>query len=186
MKFSIADSLPISCISPCAERLRQAFIGYENLPHDTEKQPLRVYIHDSYNRDKLRLSVNEFQTLVNRLPMATVCSEARSQAAIFCRAQIGLVNLFYNIDAPSEPNRIGDEVLEPIFMQQTTVMITNANDKKDGPKGFDSAEHLVDVVNRVFGSSVERIILSAWFRNFNSLEEIYWPYTAQILKLKDM
>ncbi|KAF2786047.1 hypothetical protein K505DRAFT_422672 [Melanomma pulvis-pyrius CBS 109.77] len=186
VQYYIADGQPISCISPCAERLRQALVGYENLPHDTEKQPLRVYVHGSHNRDKLRLGVNEFQTLVNRLPMATVCSEARSQGAIFCQAQIGLANLFYVIDAPDEPSDIGDEILKPIFVQQTTVMITNANDKKDGPKGFDSAEHLVDVVDRVFGSCVERIILSSWFRNFNSLEEIYWPHTAQILKLKDI
>jgi hypothetical protein len=186
MNFSIADSQPISCISSCAERLRQAFVGYENLPHNIEKHPLRVYVYDSHNRDKLRLGVNEFQTLVNRLPMATVCSEARSQAATFCQAQIGLANLFYVIDAPDKPSDIRDEILKPIFVQQKTVIITSANDKKDGPKGFDSAQHLVDVIDRVFGSCVERIILRSWFRNFNSLEEIYWPHTAQILKLKDM
>jgi hypothetical protein len=196
MSFSIVDSQPISCISPYAERLRQAFVGYENLPQETEKQPLRVYVYDSYNRDKLRLGVNEFQTLVNCLPMATVCSEARSQAATFCQAQIGLVNLFYVIDAPdkpsdtepsdTKPSDIRDEILEPIFKQQTTVIVTNACNKEDGPKGFDSAEHLVDVVSRVFSSCVERIILSSWVENFASLEEIYWPHTAQIQGLEDM
>jgi hypothetical protein len=118
--------------------------------------------------------------------MATVCSEARTLAANFCRAQVGLVNLFYIIDAPNEPSDTGDEVLEPIFMQPTTVMVTNATYEEDGPKGFDSGEHLVDVVHRVFGSCVERIILSGWLRNFASLEEIFWPHTAQIQELKEM
>lgn len=175
MNFSIADGQPISCIYQCAERLRQAFVGYENLPHGTEKQPLRVYVHDSYNRDKLRLGVNEFQALVNCLPIAVVCSETRSQAIAFCRAQIRFMNLFYIIDAPDEPSDIGEETLEPIFWQRMTVMITNANDKKDGPKGFDTAKHLVSVVDRVFGSSAERTILSSWLRNFNTMKEINWP-----------
>ncbi|KAF2712259.1 hypothetical protein K504DRAFT_464342 [Pleomassaria siparia CBS 279.74] len=179
----IVDSQPISCISPRAERLRQAFVGHENLPHDTEKQPLRVYIYDSCNRDNLRLGGNEFQTLVNCLPMATVCSEARSQATTFCHAQIGLVNLFYAIDAPNEPSDTGDTISEPIFLPRTTVMITNAKNKKDGPKGFNSGEHLVDIVNRVFGSCVERIILNSWFKSSNTLEEFFWPHTAQILEL---
>jgi hypothetical protein len=161
MSSSFADSQPISCISPYAERLRQAFFGYENLPKETKKLPLRVYVHDSYNRDNLRLCVNEFQTLVNRLPLATVCSEARAQAVAFCQARIELVNLFYVIDAPDKPSDIRDEILEPIFKQQTTVMVTNACNKEDGPKSFDSAEHLVDVVSRVFGSCVERLILSS-------------------------
>ena len=188
MALSIADGQPKSCIqtSPYAERLRQAFVGYENLPNDVEKQPLRVYIHDSHNRDKLRLSINEFWTLVNRLPMATVSSEARSHAAAFCQAQIGLVNLFYVIDAPDELSDIGHEIVKPISPRPTTVMITCAHKHKDMPKGFDSAEHLIDVVHRVFGNCIKRIIFSAWFRNIDSLEEIYWPHTAETLKLGDM
>jgi hypothetical protein len=173
-------------VSPFGERLRQAFIGYENLPHDTEKQPLRVYVHDSPNRDRLRLGVNELQTLVNRLPMATVCSEARSHAIAFCQARVEPLNLFYIVDTPGEPEGVGAEILEPIVASQTTVMVTNAYDRKFGPKGFDSANHLIDVVDRVFGSCVERIISSSWLRNFNSLEEIYWPHSAQILELEDM
>jgi hypothetical protein len=193
MNSSIANGQPISCISACDERLRQAFVGYENLPQDTEMQPLRLYVYDSHSQDKLRLGVNEFQTLVNRLPMATVCSEARSQAATFCQAQTGFLNLFYVITGNAfdesrdiKPSDIRNEILEPVFKQQTTVMVTNAHKKKDGPKGFHSAEHLVDVINRVFGSCVERIILSSWFMTFESLEEIYWPHTAETRKLGDM
>jgi hypothetical protein len=163
--------------------LRQAFIGADNLPEDTEKQPLRIYVHDSFRLDKLRLGANEFQILVNRLPMATVCSEARSHATAFCRHKTELVNMFYVVDARGEPRDIGREVSEPILTQQKSIMITNAYDKVNGPKGFDSAEHLVDVVVRVFGSCVERIILNSWFRSMNSLEEIYWPHSAQ---MKDM
>jgi hypothetical protein len=191
MNYSIADSQPISCKSPFDERLRQAYVGYKNLPHDTEKQPLRVYIYRTSNMDNLHLGINEFQKLVNRLPVATVCSEARSQATTFCQAQIELLNLFYVNDIRDQPsdirlNDIRAEILEPVFKQQTTVMITNANVKKDGPKGFKSAEHLVDVVHRVFGSCVERIILNSWFKSYSSLEEIYWPHTPQTRKLKDM
>ena len=164
--------------------MRQAFIGYENLPHNVERQPLRVYIYGSHNRDKLRLRSNEFWALVNRLPMATVCYEARSHAVAFCQAQIGLVNLFYITHAPDDLSDIGDEISKPIFKRQTTVMVTSAFREEDGPKGFDSAEHLIDVVYRVFGNCVKRIILSAWFESFNSLAEIYWPHTAEIMGLQ--
>ena len=186
VNFSIADGQPTPCVTPFAERVRQAFVGCDDLPHDTERQPLRVYVHDSHNKDKLRLGMNEFQTLVNRLPMATVCSEARSHATAFCQTRMEPLNLFYTVDAPGEPGGNGVEITEPIATSQTTVMITNAYDREFGPKRFDSAEHLVDVVARVFGSGVERIILSSWLRNFNSLEEIYWPHSAQVLQLRDM
>lgn len=186
LNFSIVDGLPKSCTVPCAERRRQAFVGYDNLPHDTKRQPLRVYVHDSDNRDKMRLCINEFQTLVNCLPMATACSEARSHAADFCRAQVKFMNLFYAIEAPGEPSDTRDEILEHIFVQPTTVMVTYAARKIDGPVGFDSAEHLVDVVNRVFGSCVERIILNPWFDTLDSLEQTYWPHTIQTQKLKNM
>ncbi|KAF2691410.1 hypothetical protein K458DRAFT_381268 [Lentithecium fluviatile CBS 122367] len=171
------------CTAPCVERRRQAFVGYDNLPHDTERQPLRVYVHDSNNRDKMRLSMNECQTLVNCLPMATVCSEARSHAANFCRAQVKVMDLFYAIDALDELSDIRDEILEHVFVQPTTVMVTNAKRKVDGPVGFESAELLVDVVNRIFGSCVERIILNSWFDSIDTLEQIHWPHTIQTRKL---
>lgn len=81
--------------------------------------------------------MNEFQTVLNGLPMATVCSEARSHATAFCQAQLGPVNLFYAVDANNKPSDYRDEISEPIFAQQTTVIITNAYNKEDGPKGFD-------------------------------------------------
>jgi hypothetical protein len=96
------------------------------------------------------------------------------------------MNLFYATDAPDKPSDIGDEILEHVFVQPTTVMVTNAKRTVDGPVGFDSAEHLVDVVNRVFGSCVERIILNPWFDSINTLEQIYWPHTVQTQSLEDM
>lgn len=66
------------------------------------------------------------------------------------------------------------------------MVTTNAEDENLQSHRYASAEHLVDVVARVFGSSVERIIVSSWVQSWRSLEEIYWPHTEEILKLKDM
>ena len=178
----MAESEPASCASLRAHSVREAFANYENPPDDTERRLLRVYVHDNCHKNRLRLGVNEFQVALNCLPMATVCSEARSIAATFCQTRLGTPDLIYAVDSSScKTDDSTNEILEPVFAQQTTVMVTNASDKNDGPKGFDSAEHLIDVVSRVFGS-VERIILTSRFLRMSSLEEIYWPHTAQILK----
>ena len=138
VKSRIADTLPSSSTTVGAiERLRQAFVGYDDLPQDTERQPLRVYVHD--DGENIRLCVNEFQTLVNRIPMATVCSEARSHAVKFCHKQIDIVDLHYSAD----PSNTGDEILDHIF-QPMTVMITNANRLEEGPPGFTSADQYVE------------------------------------------
>ena len=125
VNFSIADSMPEPCAVPSAERLRQAFVGYDNLPDHIERQPLRLYVYNS--RGKLRVGVNEFQILVNRLPIATVNAEARSHAANFCRTQVKGIDLFYAIDAHDEPSEsIQDEILEHVFVKATTVGVTTA------------------------------------------------------------
>jgi hypothetical protein len=182
---SIADGQPTSCASPSAERLRQAFKGYDNLPKDTIKQPLRVYIYDTFNRDKLRLGLNEFQTLLNHLPIATVCSEARAQAVTFCRGLVDLMDLFYVIDPPGEASAVGDELSGPIFAQPTTIMITKGERRETNEEfstGFNSAEQLVGVVNRVFGTCVERILFNCWFYSTSTLAVVYWPHTSEMLK----
>ena len=69
-------------------------MGYDDLPDSTRREYLRLYIYASGQTDELRLGENEFQTLVNRLPMATACREARMHAIKFCRAQSKFVNLF--------------------------------------------------------------------------------------------
>jgi hypothetical protein len=121
--------------------------------------------------------------MVNCLPMATVCSEARAQAADICRPQVKLMSLWYDAAAPSDT---GYEILERVSVQPTTVMVTTSNEIGKGYTGFNSAEHLVDVVNRVFSSGVERIIWNAWFNSGNSFEDLYWPHTAQTRELNDM
>ncbi|KAF2445321.1 hypothetical protein P171DRAFT_263857 [Karstenula rhodostoma CBS 690.94] len=184
----IADRQLKSCMSQdaYAERLRQAFIGYDSLPEGTERQPLRVYVYDS--GDKLKLGINEFQTLVNAFPIAAVCTEARFQIVNFCRAQIGLVDLFcYHADAPpNELSDFGQELSEPVFNQPMAVVITNSYDKDEGPGAFKSAAHLVNILHRVFGNAVERIIMRGWFRSFRTMEELYWPNAAHLETLRYM
>lgn len=82
-------------------------------------------------------------TLVNRLPVATACSEARSQALAFCRKQVDTVNLCYTI----EPSDGGDGIVRPILLP-TTVMITHAyikskTDTKAVKRGFHSVDTYV-------------------------------------------
>jgi hypothetical protein len=175
--------MPEPCAVPSAERLRQAFIGYDNMPDHIERQPLRLYVYNS--RGELRAGVNEFQTLVNRLPIATVNAEARSHAANFCRTQVKDIDLFYAIDAHDEPSEIiGDEILEHLFVQPTTVRVTTDWNSYDGhPAIFGSATDLVNMVSRVFGTCVERIVFNPWSESHHSLEEMYWPHTVQTVEL---
>lgn len=96
---SIADDESQLWTSPCAERVGLAFLRYSWKLPDENEQPLRVYVHASHDKKKLRRGRNEFQVLVNQLPMATLCSEARAHAVAFSRAQIPLVNSYYIVDA---------------------------------------------------------------------------------------
>jgi hypothetical protein len=131
--------------------------------------------------DELRLGEDEFQTLLNRLPMANACSEARANAIKFCRAQIKFINLFRVVEDPI-PDR--KPILEPVFTNMTTVMVTTARrHPEDGPEGFDSPEQLVDVIARVFGSGVEKIIWSAWCPSGFAMSDIYWPHTPRLGQL---
>jgi hypothetical protein len=175
--------MPEPCAVPSAERLRQAFVGYDSLPDHIERQPLRLYVYNC--RGELRVGVNEFQTLVNRLPIATVNAEARSQAANFCRAQVKDIDLFYAIDTHDESSEsIRDEILEHLFVQPTTVRVTTEWDENDGhPAIFRSAEDFVDTVSRVFGTCVERIVFNSCFESHHTLEEMYWPHTVQSVEL---
>lgn len=139
----------------------------------------------------MRLGVNEFQTFVNCLPVAAVCSEARSVTAAFCRTQAPSVDLFY---APGPPSGVqvpvGDEdeseadISESILAKPTTVMLTYGRHESGDLPGFESAAHLVDVVERVFGNGVERIVLGPWLDAYESLEAAYWPHTAQTKALE--
>ncbi|KAF2451748.1 hypothetical protein P171DRAFT_426216 [Karstenula rhodostoma CBS 690.94] len=183
----IGDSSPHSPTAPGAiERLRQAFVGYNNLPQDTEIQPLRLYVND--DGGKLRLRVNEFQTLVNHLPIATVCSEARPHAIDFCRKQVNILDLHYTKD----PSNVDHELIEHA-LRPTTVMVTNMVLEEglfDGPedsiRGFNSADHLVAIIDRIFGSCVENLVLNSWCHSAQTLERIYWPHIGRTRDRKDM
>jgi hypothetical protein len=153
-------------------------IGYDNLPDSTERHFLRLYIYASSHTDDLHFGENEFQTLLNRLPMATACSEARANAIKFCRAQIKLVNLFRIVEDPVPD---GDLILEPVFTDMTTVMVTTARrHPEDGPEGFESPNEVVDIIARVFGSGVQNIIWSPWCPSGFKMSDIYWPHTPQL------
>jgi hypothetical protein len=131
----------------------------------------------------LRLGENEFQTLINRLPVATACTEARAVAIKFLRAQIKSVDLFREVGELPDGKKL---ILEPVFTDMTTVMVTTSRfHLEDGPEGFDSPDQVVDVVACVFGSCVEKIIWSAWCQSGFAMSDIYWPHTVQLGELDD-
>ncbi|KAF2798757.1 hypothetical protein K505DRAFT_414153 [Melanomma pulvis-pyrius CBS 109.77] len=185
--------------NPRAERRRQAFLGYDNLT-PAERRPLALHVRSSLDKQKLRVVADEFQALVSCLPMGTVSHEARSHAAKFCRTKLKVMDVVYFIDEQGDEDcDTGVEILDHVFAQPTTVMVTKSHFKyrkfvdfgslqpanyKFPELGvhFKSAEHLVDVVSRVFGSCVERIILNFWANTNSDLREIYWPHTARTKK----
>ncbi|PSN70698.1 hypothetical protein BS50DRAFT_570223 [Corynespora cassiicola Philippines] len=132
----------------------------------------------------MRVVVNEFQALINCLPIATVCAEARCHATNYCRIQIDCVNLLYTLDKSDMEKRGGNVLLEPLTILPTTVMVLSANRESEGPPGFTSAKHLVNVVSRVFGGGVQRIVLHGYYDSYNHLEDIYWPHTRHTRRLK--
>lgn len=72
----------------------------------------------------------------------------------------------------------GRPLLEPVFTDMTTVMVTTSRfHPETGPEGFDSPNQVVDVIARVFGSSVNKIIWSAWCAFGFAMSDIYWPHT---------
>jgi len=188
LNHSIADGEPKSSGS-LDERQRQSLIGYDKMTTYEGGDPLRVYVYSSRNERKLRIGVNEFQLLVNSLPMATVCSEARSHALETCRAKVQAMNIFYGID--NNDDSFSEPLHKPIFTQPTTVIVTNAiqtrrpQDENDLPPGFDSAEQVVDIVSQVFGKCATHIDLNPRYHSqWGGLETIYWPHTEQTRRLQ--
>lgn len=177
------ESQPEPCTTPHAERQRQALMGYDRLSDSTDRQYLRLYVHSSSQTGELRLGADEFQTLANCLPMATACKEARSHAVKFCSARPKCVD-FFRILEDQLPE--GKSILKPVFTHITTVTVTTARFQPEvGPEGFDSPEQLLDLVSRVFGSGVEKIIWSALCAPGFSMSDIYWPHTPQLEGLHD-
>lgn len=141
-----------------------------------------VYV--STNNGKIYFSTDELQILLGSLTVASVCSEARSQTIKFCQEQIRFTHLIYP-DLDEGKNSAGDEASRPLFVHPKKIMISNRQEIKglmDPVEGFESAEQLLDVVNRVFGSWAEHIILTSWVHGTCSLEEIYWPHSSRMTK----
>ncbi|KAJ4983405.1 hypothetical protein SVAN01_11097, partial [Stagonosporopsis vannaccii] len=174
----IIDNEPELCTTPHAERQRQAIVGYDDLPDSTERQPLRLHVYASSQLGKLCLGEDEFQTLVNRLPVATTCSEARTIAVKLLRARTPFIDLLCTITDQLCNRR---PILKPVFTDVTTVTVTTARfHPEHAPEGFDSPHQVVDVVARVFGSAVKKIIWSAWCHTAFAMTDIYWPHTPHL------
>jgi hypothetical protein len=115
--------------------------------------------------------------------MATACSEARANTIKSYQAQVKFVNLFRVVE---DHLRDRKPILEPVFTDMATVMVTTSRSHpEDGPEGFDSPDQLVDVIARVFGSGVQKIIWSAWCQSGFAISDIYWPHTLQLGRLDD-
>ncbi|KAH6632895.1 hypothetical protein C7974DRAFT_161992 [Boeremia exigua] len=174
----IIDTLPELCTTPHAERQRQALMGYDDLPGSKKRQHLRLHVYASNQLDEFRLGENDFQTLVNRLPVATSCHEARAIVIKVLRARTTFLDLFCTIE---DELRNGRLILEPLFTDMTTVMVTTSRGHpEDAPEGFDSPHQVVDVITRVFGSGVKKIIWSAWCQPGFAMTDIYSPHTPHV------
>lgn len=80
-----------------------------------------------------------------------------------------------------DPVRDGLPVLEPGTADMTTAIVTTARyHPEDGPEGYDSPDQVVDIIARVFGSSVEKIVRSAWCGGGWEMDRNYWPHTPQL------
>jgi hypothetical protein len=180
----LTDSLPRWFSGEWAERRRQAFIGHDNLPPSKTRLLLKVRIRDPYNGRKMRLEEDDFETLVNCLPISAVCREARAHAGEFCCTLAPHVQFEYDtsqlwsLDAPedgADPVLLryvhcisGAETLEHVFAQPATLTVYGGRGR------FKSPEHLVDMVNRFFGNRIERLILELWIDSCDPLERPYW------------
>jgi hypothetical protein len=164
-------------------------VGHDSLldfkESERQRQHLRLYIYASRQTDELHLGENESRTLLDRFPMATASREAHPQAIKFCRSQIEFVTLFWVIqDQPPNERPILEQ---PVITDMTTVMVTTSRfHPENGPEeGFDSPDQLVDVVARVFGSGVKKIIWSAWCQPGFAMSDIYWPHTPLLRQLPE-
>ena len=62
-----------------------------------------------------------------------------------------------------------------------TIMVTTSRfHPEDGPEGFGSVDELGDVIARVFGNGVKKIIWSAWCQSGFAMSDIYWPHIPQL------
>lgn len=185
----ITDGLPRWCVGQSAERRRQAFVGHDNLPPRKARLLLRVRIRDPYNGRKMRLEEDDFETLVNCLPLSAVCREARAHAAEMCQALAPHVRFDYDtrelwsLDPPeddADPILLRDvhclpgaESLEHAFSQPTTLTVYG------GRAQFKSPQHLVALISRFFGTRIERLVLELWIDAHDRRARPYWAETVE-------
>jgi hypothetical protein len=162
-----------------AERRRQALVG--SLP-GKNRLALRVYIRDPYNGLKLRFEEDDFESLVDCLPLSAVCRETRIHVAEYCHSLVPHVQFEYDtstlwsLEPPEDGAQPvvlrnvhclpGAETLEHVFSRPTTLTV-NAGE-------FKSAEHLVAMVFRFFGNRVRRLVLDLVVHEGDPIERAYW------------
>ncbi|KAF4637349.1 hypothetical protein G7Y89_g708 [Cudoniella acicularis] len=166
-----------------AERRRQALVG--GLP-GKDRLPLHVHIRDPYDGLKLRFEEDDFETLVDCLPISAVCRETRVRVTEFCQLLVPHVRFQYlpstlwSLKPPKEGTQPvvlrnvhclpGAETLEHAFSQPTTLTV-NAGQ-------FKSAEHIVGMVSRFFGDKIQRLVLELWHNEGDPTERAYWAYPS--------
>jgi len=175
----IANGLPPWFENSRAERRRQALVGGIS---GKPKPALRVYILDPYHGLKLRLE-DEFETLVDCLPISAVSYETRVCVTEFCRLLVPHIRFEYettplwSLEPPTkddEPVLLRNlewsrkaETLERAIPQPTTLTVEMGN--------FESVDHFVGMVSRLFGNRIQRLVLDETVCNTVSFENVYWP-----------
>jgi hypothetical protein len=161
------------------DRRRQAFAG--GLA-GREKSALVVSIRDPYDGLKMRVEEDDFEGLVNCLPISAVCREARKQVAEFCVPLVPHIRFnydpypFYTLEPPEKGAQplvlrslhclSGTQDLEHAFPQPIKLSINHAG-------RFKSAEYLAQMASRFFGNKIQRLALSLILNERDELEAAY-------------
>jgi len=180
----ITNGLPPWFENPWAERRRQALAGGIS---GKPKLALCVRILDPYKGMKLRLEEDDFETLVDCLPISAVSYEVRICVSEFCQLLVPHVQFKYettplwSLKPPTKDTRpvllrslewsCEAETLAHVFPQPTTLTVLMGE--------FESAEHFVELVSRFFGNRLQRLVLDQAIDNIASFERAYWPSTSK-------
>lgn len=177
----IAVQLPRWFYSSWAERRRRAIVA--SLSGENKTTLLYVHIRDPYNGLKLRFEEDEFETLVDCLPISAVCRETRMIVAEFCQSLVPRMQFKYDtshlwsLERPKQGaapivlrsvhSNPRAETLEHVFSQPTALAVNAGH--------FKSAEHLVGMIFRFFGSRIRRLVMDLKTGSGNPIKRAYWP-----------
>lgn len=161
------------------DRRREAFAG--GLA-GREKSALVVSIRDPYDGLKMLVEEDEFEGLVNCLPISAVCRKARKQVATFCGRLVPHIRFNYDLypfytleplEKGAQPLVLrslqclsGTQDLEHAFPQPIKLSINHAG-------RFKSAEYLAQMASRFFGNKIQRLALSLTLSERDELEAAY-------------